>query len=85
MNAELNLKNEELSKALDKVKALSGMLPICAGCKKIRDDKGFWSQVEAYVSLHTEAQFSHGVCPDCQEEHYPDLFKNKKSKSLPNR
>lgn len=74
-----------LQDAVFEIKTLQGIVPICSFCKKIRDDKGFWSQVEAYVSLHTEAQFSHGVCPDCQEEHYPDLFKNKKSKSLPNR
>jgi hypothetical protein len=74
-----------LQDALLEIKTLQGIVPICSFCKKIRDDSGFWSQVEAYVSLHTEAQFNHGVCPDCQEEHYPDLFKNKKSKSLSNR
>jgi hypothetical protein len=67
-----------LKRALLEIKTLQGIVPICSFCKKIRDDKGFWSQVESYVSHHTDAQFSHGVCPDCQEEHYPELFNNKK-------
>jgi hypothetical protein len=49
-------------------------VPICSNCKKIRDDKGFWSQVEKYVSDHTEAEFSHGICPDCTIELYPELI-----------
>jgi hypothetical protein len=69
---------KSLQRALLEIKTLQGIVPICSFCKKIRDDKGFWSQVESYVSHHTDAQFSHGVCPDCQEEHYPDLFNNKK-------
>lgn len=56
---------EELQRALEEVKSLSGMLPICGWCKKIRDDSGYWNQIEAYISEHSEAQFSHGVCPDC--------------------
>jgi len=56
---------EELTGALAEVKTLSGMLPICASCKKVRDDKGYWNQLEAYISKHTEAQFSHGYCPLC--------------------
>ena len=67
-----------LKRALLEIKTLQGIVPICSFCKKIRDDKGFWSQVESYVSQHTDAQFSHGVCPDCQEEHYPEFFNNKK-------
>ena len=67
-----------LKRALLEIKTLQGIVPICSFCKKIRDDKGFWSQVESYVSHHTDAQFSHGVCPDCKEEHYPELFNNKK-------
>jgi len=57
----------ELASALSRVKQLHGLLPICAYCKKIRDDHNYWQQVEAYISSHTEAQFSHGVCPDCFE------------------
>jgi PAS domain S-box-containing protein len=64
----------ELQIALSDVKKLSGLLPICASCKKIRDDKGYWKQVEAYVSEHSEAQFSHGICPGCMKDLYPDLY-----------
>jgi hypothetical protein len=55
------------------VKSLSGLLPICASCKKIRDDKGYWSQVESYVQKHSDATFTHGICPDCIKKLYPDL------------
>jgi PAS domain S-box-containing protein len=61
----------ELKEALGRVKTLSGFLPICASCKKIRDDKGYWSQVEEYISLHAEVEFSHGLCPACSERLYP--------------
>jgi DNA-binding response OmpR family regulator len=64
---------QELRGALANVKSLSGLLPICAGCKKIRDDKGYWSQVESYVQKHSEAKFSHGMCPDCLKKWYPEL------------
>jgi len=63
----------ELRKALAEVKQLSGFLPICASCKKIRDDKGYWQQIEAYISDHSEAQFSHGICPDCMRKLYPEI------------
>lgn len=65
----------ELKDALDHVKTLRGLLPICAACKKIRDGKGYWHQVEAYVRDHSEATFTHGMCPDCARELYPQLFK----------
>jgi PAS domain S-box-containing protein len=64
---------QDLRKALANVKSLSGLLPICAGCKKIRDDKGYWSQVESYVQKHSEATFTHGLCPDCIKKYYPEL------------
>lgn len=57
----------ELESALAKVKQLQGLLPICAYCKKIRDDRNYWQQVESYISSHSEAQFSHGICPECHE------------------
>ena len=63
----------ELQNALEKVKTLSGMLPICASCKKIRDDEGYWKQIESYITEHLEAVFSHGICPECKEKLYPDL------------
>ncbi len=62
----------ELQESVAKVKSLTGLLPICAGCKRIRDDQGYWSQVESYISEHTEATFSHGMCPDCVEKWYPE-------------
>ena len=55
------------------VHILRGILPICSFCKKIRDDKGYWDQVEKYISDHSDALFSHGICPDCFEKHYPEL------------
>ena len=62
----------QLQKAIEEIKTLKGIVPICANCKKIRDDKGYWEQVESYVSKHTEAQFSHSICPECLKEHYPE-------------
>jgi PAS domain S-box-containing protein len=62
----------ELRNALSEITALQGILPICSGCKKIRDDSGYWEQVEAYVSRHTGAQFSHGMCPQCMKRLYPE-------------
>jgi PAS domain S-box-containing protein len=64
---------DELQTALSEVKKLSGFLPICSSCKKIRDDKGYWSEVERYIGEHSEAQFSHGICPDCMRKLYPEL------------
>ena len=65
---------EELQEALTRVKLLSGLLPICAGCKNIRDEEGYWHQVEAYIRDHSEANFSHSVCPRCARTLYPDYF-----------
>jgi hypothetical protein len=64
----------ELQKALEDVKTLGGLLPICAACKKIRDDKGYWNQLEGYIEEHTGTAFSHGICPDCAKKLYPDLY-----------
>lgn len=63
----------KLQLALTEIKTLKGILPICSFCKKIRDDKGYWEQVEVYVKRHTQADFSHGICPECAKEHYPDF------------
>lgn len=73
--AEIGLKEErdKLSKALKEIKTLSGLLPICASCKKIRDDKGYWNQMEGYIQRHSDAQFSHGICPDCAKKIYPNF------------
>ena len=63
----------EKEKALSELNVLGGMLPICASCKKIRDDHGYWSQIESDIRDHSEAEFSHGICPDCAKTIYPDL------------
>ncbi len=74
LNAELQSRNEALQAALDKVKQLSGMLPICANCKKIRNDEGYWQDVAVYVRDHSEAEFTHGICPDCAKELYSEFL-----------
>jgi DNA-binding response OmpR family regulator len=63
----------ELQKALSEVKTLRGFLPICSYCKKIRDDKGYWSQIESYIHKHSDAEFSHGICPECAKKYFPDM------------
>jgi hypothetical protein len=63
-----------IQEALANVKTLSGLLPICANCKKIRNDKGYWDQIEGYIQKHSEAQFTHGICPECAEKFYSDIF-----------
>ncbi len=63
---------EELRKSLESVKLLTGLLPICMHCKKIRNDKGYWQAIEHYISQHSEVEFSHGVCDDCMKQQYPD-------------
>lgn len=64
----------ELQQSIAKVKTLSGLLPICASCKKIKDDQGYWSQIEAYIRDHSEAEFTHGVCPECAKKLYPEYY-----------
>ena len=66
--AELERTNAELRAALEDVKTLRGMLPICAWCKRIRDDGGYWAQLEAYIAAHSQATFTHGICPECASE-----------------
>jgi len=63
----------QLQFALSEVKTLRGFLPICSSCKKIRDDKGYWNQIESYIRDHSEAEFSHSMCPECVKKLYPDL------------
>jgi len=71
----------ELRDALASIKTLKGLLPICSSCKKIRDDKGYWSQIEAYVSNHSEAEFSHGICPECARRLYPQFYAKNTEKT----
>jgi DNA-binding NarL/FixJ family response regulator len=68
----------QLEHSAREIKKLRGILPICASCKKIRDDKGYWTQVEVYISGHSETEFTHGICPDCAEKMYPLYFKKNK-------
>ncbi len=67
----------EREKALEEVKILRGFLPICSSCKKIRDDLGDWSQLEGYIKDHSEAEFTHSICPECAAKLYPDFYKQK--------
>jgi CheY-like chemotaxis protein len=75
---EVRLLHTELRKALEHVKLLSGMLPVCMWCKKIRDDKGYWNAIENYISQHSEAEFTHGICPDCKKKYYGELVHEEK-------
>jgi hypothetical protein len=65
MQKQLETQNAQLQEALDNIKTLKGLLPICANCKKIRDDQGYWKQIEAYIEDHSDALFTHGLCPEC--------------------
>ncbi len=73
---ELRRSNEALQKALREVKVLKGLVPICASCKKIRNDQGFWQQLEEYLQQHSEAEFSHGLCTPCIKKLYPGVYKD---------
>lgn len=70
----LEQRTSELEKALAEIKQLQGIIPICASCKKIRDDQGYWNQLEVYITAHSDAEFSHGICPECCKSLYPELY-----------
>ncbi|HAS53209.1 MAG: hypothetical protein A2X56_06355 [Nitrospirae bacterium GWC2_57_13] len=70
----LREERDMLREYIDRVKVLAGLLPICAGCKKIRDDSGYWNQVETYISRHSDVKFTHGMCPDCAKKMFPRVF-----------
>jgi PAS domain-containing protein len=74
LTRKLHKKNAQLQYALDHVKTLQGIIPICMHCHKIRDEKQIWDRLEKYLTEHTHAELSHGICPDCIREHYPDLL-----------
>jgi len=74
---DITEKKNELRRKENEVKTLRGLLPICASCKQIRDDKGYWHQIECYIRDHSEAEFSHGICPKCAERLYPELNPDK--------
>ena len=67
----------QLQDALEKVKTLSGLLPICSFCKRIRDDNGYWNKIETYIEAHSEAEFSHSMCQECARKHYPKIYNDK--------
>ncbi len=77
----LNLLAEEISDSILEIKKLSGLLPICAWCKKLRDDEGYWKSVEEYISEQTKAEFTHGMCPECQQKFFEEhTEENSKAK-----
>ncbi len=79
-NVQLHEKNVQLETALDKIKLLSGMLPICCNCKKIRNNKGYWEDVVVYVQDNSDAVFSHGMCPDCSRKLCPEAYEDEDEK-----
>jgi len=81
---ELNKANEDLSEALAEVKMLRGIIPICSFCKKIRDDQGCWQRVDVYVEQHSEAAFSHMICPECEKKDHPIEIKYEMTKDSGN-
>jgi PleD family two-component response regulator len=74
LQQEMEKKNAELQEALDEIRTLRGILPICSSCKKIRNDEGIWQQIELYIAEHSEAKFSHGICKECAIKLYPELM-----------
>jgi len=82
LQGDLQKRIHELQEALDQIKTLKGLIPICASCKKIRDDEGYWQEVEKYIMEHCDAEFSHGLCPDCLKKYYPEYYENKAKKEL---
>lgn len=80
LQKQLTERVRELEEALDKVKKLEGLLPICSYCKRVRDDQDYWHRVESYIEARSEAYFSHGICPDCYEEHITPQLKALKKR-----
>lgn len=83
LESKVRIRTAELRAALDAVKTLEGLLPICSCCKKIRNDRGYWQHVESYLQEHTEADFSHGICPECAHTHYPEYFPREHREQCP--
>jgi len=76
---------KDLERSLEEIKALRGIFPICAHCKKIRNDKGYWEAVETYFHKHQQFEFTHSICPDCIRDHYPDFARKPPPKAAPHR
>jgi sigma-B regulation protein RsbU (phosphoserine phosphatase) len=85
MRFELNEKVKQLKQALAEVRTLKGIVPICANCKNVRDDQGYWNRVESYLNEHTEADFTHAVCPDCMKRLYPQFDTDSEVKDVKKR
>jgi PAS domain S-box-containing protein len=81
IEAERESMINDLQNALEEIKSLKGILPICSFCKKIRDDTGYWNQVEDYIGKHSKADFSHSLCPECAQKNYPELFETDKDQT----
>ena len=77
---KLEQRNKELERTLKEITTLQGLLPICSSCKKIRDDKGYWTQLEEYFDQHSSVEFSHGICPECARKFYPHIDLNRTGK-----
>lgn len=80
LNQHLETSLAELEKSLAEISTLEGLLPICSWCKNIRNDDGSWTRIEEYVEARTDASFSHGMCPDCYEQHYPELYQSSQQR-----
>lgn len=78
---ELSAQNLQLDKAIQEIKHLESIIPICASCKNIRDDKGYWQQVETYIQNHSETKFTHSICPKCAKKLYPQFYNEQKINS----
>jgi hypothetical protein len=81
LEVQVKERTRELEQALSEVNTLSGLLPMCSHCKKIRDDTGYWSSVEHYIGQRTGADFTHGICPDCIGEHFPEFAERKQRRA----
>ncbi len=77
LERNLQIRNDELEAAINRIKRLEGVIPICAYCKKIREEDRSWQQLEQYISEHSEALFSHGICPECLKKHFPEMLLTK--------
>ncbi|OKY73829.1 MAG: hypothetical protein BM485_16250 [Desulfobulbaceae bacterium DB1] len=73
VNTALQQKNDALQEAMTEIKTLRSILPLCSYCKKIRDDKGYWEQVDVYIHKHFDTDISHSICPECAQKHFPEL------------
>ena len=80
MRGQLEVKTLELEKALEEIRELRQILPICAGCRKVRDEEGMWYPIEEFFHIHKQTDFSHGMCPDCMREWYPDVEREMKKR-----